>query len=251
MVNARNAREHRTGLPLQSRRGAGLITMALTLVALAAAAVAVAGTHRAPVPPVVAQAASTHSRPAMPTVTPPDRLGEVALPPGWSVTKLVSRIYGTDSRELLRHVAEANPDVADLSKVVSGRRLVLPAIPATPPAETFRVLRVAETASLDEALVLIRTAPAAWPRLRLCLAYHPDTGLTRDIIVDAVYRDAGAAHEAATALPADLAARVVILEDFSPGTILYSRLAPEGPGTDPAPPGKNIVAQRAAEGLQP
>lgn len=234
----------------RNARRTALIVLALGLVALAASAVAVAGTSRGPSSRAMSDTTGTEALPALPAPAPPERLGEVALPTGWSLTKLAYRVYGSDDGRILARVAAANPKLTDLSKVEAGRRLVLPALPAPDPSGSIRVLRVAEADDLDAAVHFLRTAPEGWPRLRLCLSFHPETGLSREVIVDAVYTDAGAAHRAGAALPADLASRVVILENFPPGTMLYSRLD-AGPDDNAISPGDNILALRATGETRP
>lgn len=234
------------GRTVRERRGVGL---ALVVAAWGAFSPVAAQARKAAVPlsgPLAEASTLADTR-----TVPPESLGTATVPPDWSITEAVRRIYGRVDGQVLARVVLANPGQPDPRRVRPRRPLAFPALAADQdlPAGS-RLVRLARAPDLEAALAAVRDGEDDGLSLRLCLHYHPAYGLACDVVVDETYADAAAAHAALAALPPRAVQAAVLLDGFLPGAIFYSSLP--SPRTCPVPAcpaGATIIAHNAAQGI--
>ncbi|WP_256128345.1 AAA family ATPase [Desulfolutivibrio sulfoxidireducens] len=206
--------------------------------ALPAAPVAPAATTEAAGPPAVPMARVLAAK-------PPRTLGQVIMRPGWSLSKVASRLYGSGGKRVMAEVARANPDISDLNHVRPGELVIFPARVAPPPPENTYVVRLETLSGLDEAFSALSRIRDHVPDAVLFARFTPGEGLFFDVALNRWYPDAATAAQALAGLPGEMASRAgtVLLDD--PRAIYYSSLDPAGEGDAPAVLAK-AVAQNAA-----
>lgn len=172
-------------------------------------------------------------------------LGEASVRPGWALSRLAARVYGNGGRQILSALAKANPGL-DMARLRAGESLVYPAIEAKAPPAGSCLVKVASADSLDQGLAIISRGK---DRHNLTLALFctrlPGVGPRFDVVLAALYPDQARAQAALAALPAEMAARAVLLGEFPEGTSYYTDLA-EWRG-DVAPKSRPAIGRQVAE----
>jgi len=199
---------------------------------------------------VAAAAVSPELPPAMPVAgggtsgkaAAPGRIGACVVRPGWSVSRLAARLYGSGGREVLSRLAAANPG-KNFNQIRAGETLVYPPIEAAaPPAGTYLV-KVAGVDGLEKGFGFIfRHARQA--ELSLFCTRLPDASLRFDVVLPVLYPNQEAAEAALAGLPRELAARAVLLGGYPAGTTYFTEL---GSASRPAPGVTRAVAAVAGK----
>lgn len=130
------------------------------------------------VAPVSQDAPAPPERPAIAPEAkqPPQMLGSVPLSAGESVSELIVNVYGRFTPELLRKVAAANPDIADVNSVARGRRVAMP-LPEAVEAGGEWWLVAGEADELAAAYLKLRTLRLPGLKVRLLPLFDERTGL--------------------------------------------------------------------------
>jgi len=162
----------------------------------------------------------------------PEILGQVKIRLGWAVSKRSAKIYGSGGKTIMSRVAAVNAGLGDLDKVRPGQVVAFPALRTAAPPLGARLVRVGKAETLEQGLIYLEGMPKSWPELRLFATYHPDEGMSFEIVLDHIYMDAIEVRHAVVSLPPELASKSVILEDFLPRTVFFSKMERKD-GPDP------------------
>lgn len=174
----------------------------------------------------------------------PADLGSARLRQGWHVTRMAARVYGRAAeRQAVAALARVNPDL-DLDRVRAGQSLVFPVLEAGPPPAGTCLVRLAEAASLDEAVAFIDSHRGGGTAMTVFSTYHPDRGLRFEVVLAARFPGRTEARAAMDGLSRPLAAEAELADDYPSGTVFYTELG-DRPGSRQA-----AVAAATAAGRQ-
>lgn len=182
--------------------------------------------------------------PAATALPAPGQIGKSVVRPGWTVSRLAAKLYGSGGRRVLSRLAKANPGV-DFNKVRAGESIVYPTIEASAPPAGSYLVKVAGVQTLEQGFAYIARQKEMHDLvLSLYCTDHPETGLRFDVVLPDVYPNQGAAVAALTALPEDVAGRAALVGGYPSGTIFFTEF---GEGVSKRPGGVPVPVRQVAE----
>jgi general secretion pathway protein A len=165
--------------------------------------------------------AMTRADPAAPLM-----LGELAVIPGETLSRLIQMIYGVFAPPYLELVRGANPHLADLDRLGSGSRVAFPCGPARVDPDAWWV-SLGEHSRLDAAVAQLRTLEHTGPRARLIARWKRDAGLRFDTVLQYPLASERAALHAVASLPPEQQALAKLLHGGGAEAVLFGELPSE------------------------
>ena len=153
---------------------------------------------------------------------PPPTLGQVALQRNETLWRLIVKVYGTYDQTYLDRLKQANPGLEEPKRIVAGRLISIPAIPLTiEPAKGSHWLKLWDSATLADAIQLLRTYPAKAPPIRI-VPYWDGRKLSFPIVLRELFTDEKSAIERASLLPAEIGGPATVLSSWGTGAVFYA-----------------------------
>lgn len=154
----------------------------------------------------------------------PSVLGQVALRQNETLWRLIEKVYGEYSYQHQKLLLDANPDIANPSRVEVGRLISVPAIPAAvkPLPQAVWWVKLAEKARLDEAVQTLRSYPDGAPSIRMVPYWKPAGGFRVSILLREYFFDEAIARERLVELPPVYSQRGEIMTGWEEGTIFFA-----------------------------
>ncbi len=138
---------------------------------------------------------------------PPPILGRVTLRPSETLSGLMHRVYGNYSNRHFRALILANVHIEDPDRVMAGEPIVLPsvAVPVKPLNKDAWWVKLADAASAQQGLDLLRSIPETAAAVRLVPYWTPKSGLRFAVVMKQVFQTEQEARARLARMPAPFA----------------------------------------------
>ena len=171
-------------------------------------------------------AAPVNEKEAMASRLPyPALLGQVTVVQDAFVWTIIEDIYGRCNVRMMRLVADMNPHIKNLDKIVAGDIVNVPAIPAEPSikamGERYHV-KIARFTDLEKALRAYRRYKGGVFPVML-LPHWNERGLQFSLLLKNDFNDEPEAKRALEALPSEMTAEGKIIAEWTPGTVFFTK----------------------------
>ncbi len=162
--------------------------------------------------------------PPSPEPRPPEMLGSVTLRLNETISGLIQKVYGHFSSRQFHDFLLANPHIADPDRVEAGQLIHLPAAatPVTPLNKSAWWVKIADKASAEEALALLRSLPESAPPARLIPVWRPSSGLRFVVVLKQIFASADAAELQRALLPSQLEKSGQVMATWGEDAVLYA-----------------------------
>jgi len=155
----------------------------------------------------------------------PALLGQVKVVQDAFVWTIIEDIYGRCNVRMMRLVADVNPHIKNLDKIVAGDIVNVPTIPAQPSikatGERYHV-EIARFTDLEKALRAYRRYKAGVFPVTM-LPHWSERGLQFSLLLKNDFNDEAEAKRALEAVPSEIAAEGKIIAEWTPGTVFFTK----------------------------
>jgi general secretion pathway protein A len=151
-------------------------------------------------------------------------LGQLALQPNETLSRIIQRVYGGYSSRYFKSFIIANPDIEDPDRVAVGQIIFLPAIPVrvNPPEMPVWWIKVDEKDSLEAAYNILRNLSDSSFAVRLIPYWSPSDGTRFALILNKAFKDEQTARSELQKIPAGLASNPTIVSWWDKGTVYFA-----------------------------
>jgi general secretion pathway protein A len=157
----------------------------------------------------------------------PAILGQVRVTQDTVIWHVVRDIYGVCDVRMLHRVAEVNPHINNLDKIVEGDIINFPTIPAlhsATPQKNRYLIEIVNTANLEEAVGLYRYYRHEMQKVKMLPYWNDEEGLRFSVVLKRSFAEEHAARQKLIELPPDVAAQGNIIGGWKAGTVFFAGL---------------------------
>ena len=181
--------------------------------------------------PAVAEPVKADAIPSIPAPAPvmqentfPPLLGLLTLNRKETIGGMIQRVYGEYTNEYLRLLTEANQNMSDPNRLVTGQVIRFPAIPtkAMPVEPNICWVEVASMQDLREAYEYLTDYPSDRPPIRLIPYWNRQEGLKFALVDKKLFADEASARDYLKRLPPGVASTAEIRSDWGADPVLFA-----------------------------
>ena len=164
------------------------------------------------------------SSPAIEEKTFPPVLGHLTVNRKETIGEMIQRVYGEYTNEYLRLLTQANRNMSNPNRLVSGQVIHFPAIPskAMPTRPNICWVEIARKQQLQEAYKFLRDYPQDRPPIRLIPYWNRHEGLNFVLVDKKLFADEESARQYLKRLPSAVASTAEIRTGWGADPVLFA-----------------------------
>jgi hypothetical protein len=157
----------------------------------------------------------------------PEYLGKIRVEQGGTLWGMLLDVYENTSSEMIKAVISVNKQISNPNKIIAGKLLNLPAIPAdiSPLKEGEFIIQLANGKNMQAVHRFFQknSIKRSVPKLIFFPYWNKKEGITFAVIMDKCFNDSQEAQEAITKLPEPIAGKTKIISQWDKDTIFFNR----------------------------
>jgi len=174
--------------------------------------------------PVVEIDAERIDESMMDSITSPAILGSAALKRNETLSWMCVKVYGAYTRDILKALFAANPDMVNPNSLGEGHRVVFPATPVDVKLSPRPVwwVRIAKSDTLNDAFDVIRAYPVRKPPIRIIPHWNSREGAKFTVVLWGYFINEAAARNQLDRLPVSIEPEGTVFSQWGEGTIFFA-----------------------------